>query len=420
MKKKIIVKAPMLSRSGYGEQSRIVLRALRSREDLFDIHIINIKWGNTAAVTFLENGELEWINENLAKTAQYLEGQGQFDMSLQITIPNEFEKMAPINIGHTAGIETTKIAPEWVGKCNEMIDKVITISEHSKKGFIETTYSAKNDQTGEVVENWGVTKPVEVVNYPVCIHAPEVPAVDFTTDKNFLVVSQWGPRKNLDNTIKWFVEEFRDDEEVGLVLKTNTVSDSIGDRELTSKRLEALINSCGEKKCKVYLLHGELTPGELTWLYQHPTMKALINIAHGEGYGLPLFEAATNGLPLVTITWGGQMDFICKPNKKGKQVPMVSRVDYDLQPVPEPMLWPGVIVEGSFWAVPKEASYKRAIRDILIKEVHHKKQATILQKYILANFTEESLNKQLVEQLIPQEEIELASQIEEMFKDISL
>ena len=88
--------------------------------------------------------------------------------------------------------------------------------------------------------------------------------------------------------------------------------------------------------------------------------------------GITLFEAAYNGLPLVTITWGGQMDFICKPNKKGKRVPHVARVDYNLEPVPRDILWPGVIVEGSEWAVAKEASYKRAIRDILTKETHHK------------------------------------------------
>ena len=37
MKKKIFVKGPVLSQSGYGEQSRFALRALKSREDLFDI-----------------------------------------------------------------------------------------------------------------------------------------------------------------------------------------------------------------------------------------------------------------------------------------------------------------------------------------------------------------------------------------------
>ena len=45
-------------------------------------------------------------------------------MSLQVTIPNEFEKIAPVNIGYTAGIETTKVAPEWIEKCNNIVDKV--------------------------------------------------------------------------------------------------------------------------------------------------------------------------------------------------------------------------------------------------------------------------------------------------------
>ena len=50
MRKKILVKAPMLSRSGYGEQSRFALRCLRSREDLFDIYVMNIPWGNTGHI----------------------------------------------------------------------------------------------------------------------------------------------------------------------------------------------------------------------------------------------------------------------------------------------------------------------------------------------------------------------------------
>ena len=39
MKKKIFVRGPVLSQSGYGEQSRFALRALRSREDLFEVYV---------------------------------------------------------------------------------------------------------------------------------------------------------------------------------------------------------------------------------------------------------------------------------------------------------------------------------------------------------------------------------------------
>jgi glycosyltransferase involved in cell wall biosynthesis len=187
---------------------------------------------------------------------------------------------------------------------------------------------------------------------------------------------------------------------VGLVLKANIASDSAVDRTHTIQRIEGMLNSDprkDERKCKVYLVHGELTEGELRWLYTHPTMKALINIAHGEGFGLPLFEAACNGLPLVTLTWGGQMDFICKKNKKGKQVPKVSRVDYDIKPVQPEAVWPGVIQEDSMWAFAREASFKRACRDILTKEKFYKKEAELLQKHVLKNFTSEKMHKEFVD-----------------------
>ena len=45
--KKIIVKGPALSQTGYGEQTRFALRALRSRPDLFDIYLLNLEWGKS-------------------------------------------------------------------------------------------------------------------------------------------------------------------------------------------------------------------------------------------------------------------------------------------------------------------------------------------------------------------------------------
>ena len=43
MKKNIILKGPVLTRSGYGEQARFALRSLRSREDLYNIFIQPLK-----------------------------------------------------------------------------------------------------------------------------------------------------------------------------------------------------------------------------------------------------------------------------------------------------------------------------------------------------------------------------------------
>ena len=124
--KKIIVRGPLLSASGYGEQSRFALRSLRGHEERFDIYMATTEWGQTGWVHD-DTEERRWIDKILAKTIAYIQQGGQFDISLQITIPNEWERMAPINIGYTAGIETTRTAPVWLEKAN-MMDKIVVVS----------------------------------------------------------------------------------------------------------------------------------------------------------------------------------------------------------------------------------------------------------------------------------------------------
>ena len=395
MLKKILIKGPVLSRSGYGEQSRFALRSVRSRPDLFDIYIINIPWGRTGQISVVDE-ESDFIHETILKTQAYVQQGGQFDISLQITIPNEFEKIAPINVGYTAGIETSKVAPQWIQKANETMDRMIVISNHSKNTFENTRYDVK-DEHGNVHKGWGVNVPIKAVNYSVRKYEPVEQDIEFRTSKNFLTISQWSPRKNFENTIKWFVEEFRDDPEAGLVVKTSMASDSVIDREITQNNVQRLLDSIGDYKCSIYLIHGELTTGALAWLYEHPTMKALINIAHGEGFGLPIFEAACHGLPLITIPWSGQMDFICKPNKKGKQIPRIIKVDYDLKQVQKEAVWNGVVQADSKWAFAKEKSYKRALRESLEKETHYRKESAALQKYVLSRFTADNQHAEFVE-----------------------
>jgi len=129
-------------------------------------------------------------------------------------------------------------------------------------------------------------------------------------------------------------------------------------------------------------------------------MKAMINIGHGEGYGLPLFEAAYHGLPLITTTWSGQMDFICKPNKKGKRVPLVIKVDYDIENVQANAVWDGVIQADSKWAFAKESSFKRALQDSLDKEKYFRDKAKILQNYIWDQFSYDKVHKQFVDSVL--------------------
>lgn len=397
MRQKVLVRGPALSQSGYGEHARFVLRALKTREDIFDIFLQNINWGKTSWL-WEDTEERRWIDNLLNKTIHFRQSGGQFDVSLQITIPNEWERLAPINIGCTAGIETTKIAPQWVEK-SYLMDKIIVVSEHAKYGFVETVYNATNSQTGQA-QSVSAKGPIEVVNYP---HRPAEASeinLDLRHDFNFLVVSQWSPRKNLENTIKWFVEEFID-QEVGLVVKTSVANNSNNDFQFTKNRIKKLLSDprYSNKKCSVHVVHGYMKDAEMSALYQHPKIKALVNIAHGEGYGLPLFEAAGYGLPVVTIPWGGQVDFLYVPERQGKKKKMkrkFAEVEYTLGHIQKEAHWEGVLQKDSMWAYADQGSYKMTLREVFKKYGVYKKRAEVLKEHIENRFSEEKIYEDFV------------------------
>jgi len=402
MKKKILVRAPVLTRSGYGEHSRFVLRSLRAQEDMFDIYILPVNWGQCGWI-YNDDEERRWLDKIITKTALYQQkGNPQYDMSVQVTIPNEWQRLAPINVGVTAGIETTRVAPVWLERANIM-DRIITISSHSKNIFLNTAYDAVNKDTGQKLQ-LRCNKPVEIVHYPVKEFEDTDLNLNLKTDFNFLTVAQWGIRKNIENTIKWFVEEFID-QEVGLIVKTFVKGNSVIDRMHTDTAITNLLKNYKNKKCKVYLLHGDITDQEIHSLYKHPKIKAFVSLTHGEGFGLPHFEAAYSGLPVIAPEWSGYIDFLCAPKKdkktgKEKIKPHFVCVDYDIQPVQKEAHWDGVIQSDSMWCFPQQGSYKMKLREVYKDYGRFKKQAKDLQKWILENFEEEKQLKLLAEHIL--------------------
>tara|TARA_R100000008_G_scaffold372_2_gene340 strand:- start:29811 stop:31049 length:1239 start_codon:yes stop_codon:yes gene_type:complete len=397
--KKILLVGPLLTRSGYGEQSRYALRALRSRPDLFDIYIRPLNWGQTSWL-YENTEEREWIDQTIEKTIGYTEQGGNIDICLEVTIPNEW---APIDnavtIGYTAGIETTKVAHQWIEKANQL-DRIIVVSNHSKNVFEETRYDAVNEQTNERF-SLKMEKPVDVVNYPVKVYddLPEL-ELDITTDFNFLTIAQWGSRKNLDNTIKWFLEEFHDDE-VGLIVKTNFAKNCYMDFEVVEAKLKNILLEYPDKKCKIYLLHGDMSDEEVHSLYFHEKTDAFLLLTHGEGFGLPLFEASYCGMPVVTVGWSGQTDFLYNENGKS----CFYEVSFDLNHVQKENIWDGVIIKESMWAYAREQSAKDQMRRCYEELTGDKKEEVLGKtcahaKYLAEKFNEENMYSLFVDSIL--------------------
>ena len=388
--KKVIFRGPILTRSGYGEQARFALRSLLSRPDLYDIYIEPRTWGKTNWI-FEDTAEKKLIDSLIRKRFMY---KGEFDVSMQVTIPNEWEPLAPINVGYTAGIETTKVAPQWLEKAN-MMDNIIVVSNHSKTVFENTRYDVVDRATGQKVSGYACNTNITAVQYPVRdIEPVQIDLDKVDTDFNFLCVAQMGPRKNVLNTIKWFVEEFKDEADVGLVLKISKANNSVGDRIETKNVLRTFLNTLPDRKCSVYMVHGNLSDEEMTGLYENEKIHSFVTLTHGEGYGLPIFEAAIAGLPVIAPAWSGQNDFLYMSDTnevsgKSKLTPMFTKVSYELNHIPKEAVWDGVLQADSMWCYPKEKSAKKAMRNAITARNHNEKVASKLSKKLKEKFTEE-------------------------------
>lgn len=410
MRKKILIRGPILSRSGYGEQARFALRSLRKHEDKFDIFIVNTSWGATGW-TSQDDEERQYIDFLAQKTFHYTQNKGQFDLSLQVTIPNEWEKLAPVNIGYTAGIETTKIAPQWIEK-SQLMDKIIVTSNHSKNTLLNTLYQAYDRATNKPVAKVSVTTPTEVVGYPVKLTDKKDVDLDLETDFNFLMVSQWGPRKNILSSIQWFIEKFKDNPNVGLVVKGFVKNNCTMDFYQSENTLRNSIDP--EAKCKVYLLHGDMSDGEMIGLYSHPKIKALVSISHGEGYGLPLFEAAYTGLPVVTTNWSGHCDFLNMPEKRRKKgskkktetvmKPMFGSVEYTLGPIQKEAVWDGVLQADSMWCYADKDSYQAVLGDIVGNYSKYEEMSSKLKEWVRKEFEAEKQYDAFANAILPTSE----------------
>lgn len=410
--KKVYIKGPFLTQSGYGHHARTVLRALRTREDLFDIYLHPIIWGKTSWV-WQDSEERQWIDKLLEKTINFTNqsnGRPKYDVSLQITIPNEWEKLAPVNIGITAGIESTQIAPQWIEK-SMLMDKILTISKHAVESFVSTVYQATNKQTGENFA-YKCDKPVECIHYPVREVKPSKLDLDLTTKFNFLTVAQLSPRKNAEQLIKCFIEQFGDNKDVGLIIKANIAKNSLIDRVNTIHQFKQFLAAFPDRKCKIYLLHGFLTEEEMTGLYTHPKVKAFVSATHGEGFGLPLFEAAYNALPVIATDWSGHLDFLYmsqkQKNGKLKNKHMFSKISYTLAPINPEAVWDGVLMKESMWAYPEEGSVKMALEDMYKDHGRFKKRAKTLQKWILKEFSQDKIYNQYVEAAYGEKPVDIA------------
>jgi glycosyltransferase involved in cell wall biosynthesis len=322
----IVVQGPVSTRSGYGNHTRdLVISLIKSNK--YDIQIISLPWGACPmnALEF-DNKDHQEISKRIARQPITQKP----DIFIQVSVPNEFQPMGKFNIGVTAGIETTIVPADFLLGANRM-DLLLTTSEHSKKGFMESAYDQHDEKTKEKTGVLKFEKPCEVlfegVDLDVYMKTSKIHQTvsdelkDIKEDFCYLFVGHWlkghmgQDRKDIGMMLKTFCEAFKrkaSHNRPGIILKTSHAGFSIIDRVEIIKKIQSICEPYGDNAPNIYLLHGDLTDSEMNSLYNHPKIKAMVSFTKGEGFGRPLLEFSITGKPIIASSWSGQVDFLNK------------------------------------------------------------------------------------------------------------
>tara|TARA_R100001591_G_scaffold2899_1_gene7205 strand:+ start:3795 stop:5060 length:1266 start_codon:yes stop_codon:yes gene_type:complete len=357
----VIVSSPVDTYSGYGARSRDFVKALMSLEK-YDVKLLSQRWGNTRF------GYLEDHNEDDMLVKIIPQMTSQPDIWIQITVPNEFQKIGKYNIGVTAGIETTLCAKEWVDGINRM-DLVLTSSKHSKSVLEETKWDIKDNRTGQMIETTKAKVPIKVLFEGIDNNKYKVnPNTNFDLSKVeeefcFLFVGHWlqgnfsHDRKNVGYMLKSFLETFKNKpKQPALILKTSHVGSSIIDQDRVLKKIDEIRRSVKGKLPNIYLVHGEIHDADINNLYNHPKVKAMVSFTKGEGFGRPLLEFSVIKKPIIASGWSGQTDFL-----NSKQAFLVGGKVHKLD---NSSVQKGVLLPESEWFQPDDPQVGAAYKEI--------------------------------------------------------
>jgi len=282
------------------------------------------------------------------------------------------------------------------------MDLIIVPSNFTKQNVGATVYQQKNTQTDEILGEIKVQKPIEVLFEGVDVeifskgNSKDV-LENVKEDFCFLIVGHWlkgdlgQDRKDIGMAIKTFATVFQylpKDKRPGLIVKTSHAGFSVIDRETTRQKIESVVKQFGDKCPSIYLLHGDMEETDMSNLYHHPKVKAMLSFTKGEGYGRPMAEFTLTGKPILASGWSGHIDFLPKEN--------AVLLDGQLTPVHDSAADQFLMKEAQWFSV-NYSNAANKIYDVYNKYNSYLEKSVGLKENTLKNFTLEKMHERFAE-----------------------
>jgi hypothetical protein len=123
---------------------------------------------------------------------------------------------------------------------------------------------------------------------------------------------------------------------------------------------------------------------DMSNLYHHPKVKAMISFAKGEGYGRPMAEFTLTGKPIIASGWSGQMDFLPPDN--------AVLLEGNLTPVHESAADQFCMKEAQ-WFTANYSNAANKIYDVYNNYNTYLQKSAGLKENTLKNFTLDKMNE---------------------------
>jgi glycosyltransferase involved in cell wall biosynthesis len=279
------------------------------------------------------------------------------------------------HIGYTVW-ETSKLDPRWVVACNRA-DEV----------WVPSIWNM------EVFKGSGVTSPLHKI--PHAINVPDLDSVPSFTLENvsedtfiFYSIFQWQERKNPYGLLAAYNAAFSGIDDVILIVKTYNREQSADSEQLRRMVLEfrKLINLPHHPK--ILLIVDNMSSEDITALHKRGDCFVLLQRA--EGWGLPHFEAAACGKPVITPSYGGQVDFLKEDNSY--------LLDYTLTPV-SGMPWSPYYRGDQLWCEPDMEQAMELMRHVHSNRQEAKEKGERARNFVAQNFTWDQVGDLIVGRL---------------------
>jgi len=360
--KTLRVTGPGLGTTGYEQMVRCFIRELMAQGVSIELHFMPFWSRERLPIELL--AEFEKPYRRRVRTG----------MHLHFCMPQQVKPSAGCrNINYTM-FEATHLSKLWIEHSLKH-DLVIVPTESSRQCWIRSGMPENKVKVCPLGVDFSQFNP-EIKPFKI-----EVPAVKPLGQfrLRFLNVSEFYSRKNIEGLLRTWISATDKNDDAIFILKTSLNTPE--KRERFDRKLREIEGQLGKRLADAapfILFEKSLLPNEMPQLFAAATH--YWSMSHGEGFDLPMIEAAATGLQLIAPDHSAYQDYL-KPEIAhlipAREVP--ARID------DAPQL--ALFFERGNWWEPDAAIAEKLIRDLIKDTVPPKRsaRAALLPKYTWGN-----------------------------------